>query len=185
MPDPKEDIFATLQERYRHLCIARDNTQQNIERLQTHHRELMGQIKDCFAVARVFDRDLCSELRSDPSNDLRRPKKSFHSPSINPRQALTIRGLVLDAVERAYPNCIRASDIQRQLLDLGYETHEKTVGMTLYRWSLENRVRREGRMDWYFVPLECRLNIKVNKDHDELAPALKLLAPLGAVGDDP
>jgi hypothetical protein len=153
MLDSQDDVFATLLERYRKLCVERDNAQDNIERMQAHQRELVAQINDCLAAARVFDYSLGADDDSDIGDGPSRPPRSFYTPAAHPRQrTLTVRGLVLAAVEKAHPNSVRAADIHRQLIDRGYSVHEKTVGMTLYRWSLENRVRRDGKMDWYFVP---------------------------------
>jgi len=183
MPDSQDDVAAALLERYQKLCLARAGAQQNIERIQAHQRELIAQINDCLAAARVFG---CEIDQSDPLTTLdgtHRSPKPFHVPSMRPRRgALTIRGLVLDAVERVYPNPIRASDIHRQLTKSGHAIHEKTVGMSLYRWSLETRVRREGRLDWFYVPPLDRQATKINGHHNGKTPASELFAPLGAEG---
>jgi len=181
MSDSPDDLVATLQARYRKLCIERDNAQDNIERTQAHQRELIAQINDCLAAARVFDCNLGADAEIDAADSPGRPSRSFHTPAVHPRQrTLTVRGLVLAAVEKAYPNAIRAADIHRQLIDRGHPVHEKTVGMTLYRWSLENRVRRDGKMDWYFVPPGHRHSIETRGACNGKAPESELMAPLAS-----
>jgi len=63
----------------------------------------------------------------------------------------TIREHALAAAEAAFPNPIRASGLRQQLEALGIKTHEKTVGMTLYRLLKGKKLRRDG-WDWFWVP---------------------------------
>ena len=176
MLDSRHATSAALRDRYRRLCIARDNVRENIERMEAHQRELVAQINDCLAVARVFDWDLGHAPLSDGPDSISQWSRPFHELSVQPRHGVvTIRGLVLDAVEKAYPNPIRSGDIHRQVVDRGYAIHEKTVGMSLYRWSLQNRVRRDGR-DWYFVPPGNRPPT-IGSDHQGTESASELGLP--------
>lgn len=85
-----ESSITALRERYRQLCVARDNCQENVERIQAHQRGLTAEIRDCLAAARVFGCDLGSRASPDTSGCATRPFRSFHIPSIQPRQrALT------------------------------------------------------------------------------------------------
>jgi hypothetical protein len=64
----------------------------------------------------------------------------------------TIRELVLERLKLAFPEGLKAADIRAHIEALrGTELHEKTVGMTLYRLSLDGAVSRTGRT-WFFVP---------------------------------
>lgn len=63
-----------------------------------------------------------------------------------------VRERVLAFLRSHYPNGARAADIKAYLKSAyGVETHEKTVGMTLYRLSLQKLVLREGRT-WFLSP---------------------------------
>jgi hypothetical protein len=59
-----------------------------------------------------------------------------------------IKGLVLQNVRASGTSGIRAKTIIVALRTRGIVMHDKTVGMTLYRLSLDGTVSRKGR-DWY------------------------------------
>lgn len=63
-----------------------------------------------------------------------------------------VRDAILERLKFAGPRGLRASEL-RQYYENAFATilHEKTIGMTLYRLSKEERVRREGRT-WFYVP---------------------------------
>lgn len=63
-----------------------------------------------------------------------------------------IREIVIDQLKEAGAKGARAADI-RQYIERVYDPdiHEKTVGMTLYRLSQRDIVRRRG-LRWFFVP---------------------------------
>jgi hypothetical protein len=62
-----------------------------------------------------------------------------------------IRDRVLAYLEAKYPSGCLASELREHLLNsFGTETHEKTVGMTLYRLSKQGLVTRKGRT-WFFA----------------------------------
>lgn len=63
----------------------------------------------------------------------------------------SIKDFILDQVRDAFPNSLKAADIKAKLKERGIKFHSKTVGMTLYRWSTEGRVRRDGHK-WFYVP---------------------------------
>lgn len=64
---------------------------------------------------------------------------------------IVVKDFVLVEAEKAFPNPVRASDLNAKLKELGYEVHPKTIGMSLYRWSVKKLIRREGA-DWFYVP---------------------------------
>jgi hypothetical protein len=135
MSDSQENAaVAAILDRYWELCGAHERAQENICKLQAHQRELMAEINDCSAAARLFGLDLARPAipRAGPNDQ-------------------SVKAMVLQAAEDAHPQPVQASEVRRQLARQGYVIHEKTVGMTLYRWSLAGRVRRDG-LDWYFVP---------------------------------
>lgn len=69
-----------------------------------------------------------------------------------PEKAPKIKDFVADSLRKAGDHGIKAAEI-RLLLQATHniETHEKTVGMTLYRLSREGLARRDG-ITWFFVP---------------------------------
>ncbi|MCC7268078.1 MAG: hypothetical protein IT546_12175 [Caulobacteraceae bacterium] len=73
------------------------------------------------------------------------------------RQAapISIKNTVLDEARAAHPRPVRAAEIREKLRELGHDIHDKTIGMTLYRWSKKGAIRRDG-VDWYYVPEDQR-----------------------------
>jgi hypothetical protein len=64
----------------------------------------------------------------------------------------SIRTIALERLEGAGPAGLKAADIRKFIEDTySIETHEKTVGMTLYRLLKDELVRREGHI-WFLVP---------------------------------
>jgi hypothetical protein len=165
MADSPEEVRAAILARYRQLCADHEMAQKNVDLVQAHQRELMTQINDCFAAARLFGVDLMAEFQDEAKDDPRQPALLTLDP-VTPgpspvpaapglRAGPSVKTLVLEAAERAYPRPVRASEVRRELERLGYIIHEKTVGMTLYRWSLSHFTQRTGR-DWYFIPPDQR-----------------------------
>ena len=64
----------------------------------------------------------------------------------------TVREGVLARLKAIHPKGSKAGEL-RTFMEETYamELHEKTVGMTLYRLSQDQKVRRDGRT-WFFVP---------------------------------
>ncbi len=108
-----------IQDRYQKLCGAREKAQENIVRLQSHQRQLLAEIEACVAAARLFGLDL------DRPPTIRASGKG-----------LTIKALILQAAEDAYPQPVQAADVHRQLANMGYAVHDKTVG---------SRISADGR----------------------------------------
>ncbi len=140
MPDSPEDAIAAIVARYQQLCADHEKAQAHIERLQIHQHGLAAQISDCFAAARLFGFDLVAAFGAAPVG----------------KSGPTIKDLVLEAAELAYPNPVEAAGIRRALAAAGHVIHEKTVGMTLYRLSVKGYVRRDGKQAWYFIPPDHR-----------------------------
>lgn len=64
----------------------------------------------------------------------------------------SIREIALMRLREAGDEGARAKSIREYILaTYGVETHEKTVGMTLYRLFKEGAVRRDGHV-WFFAP---------------------------------
>jgi hypothetical protein len=125
-------------DRYWELCGAQDRARENISKLQAHQKELAAQISACAAVAKQFGVDLATPPAADRIQGGR-----------------SIKAMVLQATEDAFPLPVQAAEVRRALGSNGYTIHEKTVGMTLYRLSVSQRVRRDG-LDWYFIPQPAR-----------------------------
>jgi hypothetical protein len=166
MPDSQDKLIAATLARYRQLCA-------DAAKVQALQRELMAQINDCFAAARVFKFDLVAEAERAAAGDPRQPYLGATDPAAHalfsvPTSPIapgapSVKALVLEAAEKAYPGPVRALGVRRELENRGYTIHEKTVGMTLYRWSVDGCTQRIGR-DWYFVPPDQR-STKVNGRH--------------------
>ena len=84
-----------------------------------------------------------------------RSQASSAAPTPTPPKPKTIREHAIEAAEKAYPNAVRAGTIRKNLEEIGIKTHEKTVGMTLYRLLKDGVLRRDG-WDWFFVPADQR-----------------------------
>lgn len=65
--------------------------------------------------------------------------------------ATPIRELVLNELRVAFPDGLTAAAIRERVQAIRGPLHDKTIGMTLYRLSLLNMSRRDGRT-WFFVP---------------------------------
>jgi hypothetical protein len=178
MPDSRDQMIATILTRYRQLCADHDTAQQNVERMQQHQLGLMAQINDCFAAARLFGFDLVAEFQHEAKGDPSQLPLQAPNPIIpplfpvgatpTPRRERKVKDLVLDAVEAAHPLPAKVADIRRDLADKGIAIHQKTVGMSLWRWLRNGRVRREGQ-NWYFVPPEHRATTKINGHQHKVA----------------
>lgn len=134
MSDSRNAAAVAIQERFQELSEDYDKTQDNIVRLQSHQRQLLTEI-DAYVVAA---RHLGLELKRPPT-----VRASGNGQSI--------KALILQMVEDAYPQPVQAGDVRRQLTGMGYAIHERTVDMTLYRWGTAGRVKRDGH-GWYFIP---------------------------------
>jgi hypothetical protein len=165
MAESYDDVRAAILAVYRQLCADHEMARQNVEVVQAHQRTLKAKINDCFAAARLFEFDLVAEFQGAANGDPRQSTLRASAPiaptlfPVPPAPATkplaSIKTLVLEFTERAYPHPTRAADIRHNLELMGYPVHEKTVGMTLYRWSLDGCVRRNG-WDWFFIPFEQR-----------------------------
>jgi hypothetical protein len=160
-------IKAGIVRRYRQFCADWAADQATIERhqsaiqaCQAHQQELAAKALDCEAAARAFGFNLVTAMaalveqaQSQTQAPLDVPQPPVAPPPIPPRgsKGPTIKELVLEIAQQAYPKPIRASDVRRQLANRGFSAHDKTVGMTLYRWLRSGELRRDN-WDWYYVP---------------------------------
>ncbi len=63
----------------------------------------------------------------------------------------------LELLVEAYPEPLKAADIRKQIeAETRTKYHEKTAGMSLYRLSQDDLVRREGKDLWFYVPEKQR-----------------------------
>jgi hypothetical protein len=77
-----------------------------------------------------------------------------------PRRAMfSIKNFVLEAAKAEHPGPVRARMLRQQLRERGHDIHDKTIGMSLYRWAQRGAIRREG-IDWYFVPEDQRSSVE-------------------------
>lgn len=137
----KEEIYI----KYKELKHQEAELVFELKRIQDEIDSIDGQISDCVAAARLFGLSLNDSELPDPAPML--------PDLVTPELAkLTIREFTLRALKAAYPSSVKARDIKENYENTyGGVLHYKTVGMTLYRLSLEFLVERKGR-EWKFVP---------------------------------
>jgi hypothetical protein len=117
-------------------------------------QEQYGQL---IGMATLFNFDLKAEFEAEISRQTQfrevdaPPQNALEMASTADTPKRTVKDHVIDAARQAYPNPIRASALRRQLEATGIGVHEKTIGMTLYRLSRVNMLRRDG-WDWFWVP---------------------------------
>jgi hypothetical protein len=135
-------VSEAIRAKHRELLRQLRAIEEEALKLQARRGEIQHHLEDCQAAARLFGVALDE---TEPT-----PAPALPNGSSN-REKLPIRMMVLDELKRAYPNPVRAGPLRQALLDRGINTHEKTVGMTLYRLSL-NRLSNRIGLDWYYVP---------------------------------
>lgn len=87
-------------------------------------------------------------LSDDEKKEILANKLDKEDDAATPR----IKDRVLEHLKAVSPRGAKAADIRRRLKDAyGIDTHDKTVGMTLYRLSREGIVGRDGHI-WFFHP---------------------------------
>lgn len=89
-----------------------------------------------------------------PNSDPPPVAADLHTTTASPPPAKEprIRDITLECLRAAAPSGMKSAEIRSLLANThNIKTHEKTVGMTLYRLSTERLVRRSGRT-WFFVP---------------------------------
>lgn len=137
-------------------------TTNEIERLEQKKIALGQEVNDLTTAAKVFNIDLDTEFSrwaaekaavetaAAPDGQTVLP-----APQISQMRSRTVKELVLEAAQKAYPQPIRAAEARKQIEAQGMKTHEKTVGMTMYRLLQDGKLRREG-WNWFFVPEDQR-----------------------------
>lgn len=143
-------------QRFRGIAAEYEGNKQRIADLQEQinvivkrQDELVASAQDCHAAARLFDLDLVAAAAAQTHQEAPTPltRASYGSP-----EPPSVKEFVLREAEAAHPNPVRASALRKLYQDkFGPELHEKTIGMTLYRLSRKQALRRRG-IDWYFVP---------------------------------
>lgn len=132
-----ESIEQELISKYNSLSQKRTKLLARKASLENALNEYAKQIDDCFAAARLFGVALTSP-----------PVDSVHSvEGQSGIEKPTLRDFVLSTLENEYPQSLKARQIQDMYELLYGKIHDKTVGMTLYRLSLDKKVVRDGR-DW-------------------------------------
>ena len=140
--------------------------------------------QDFVAAARVFGFDLETEYRAyavQLANIAATPytveaPQQASIPAVSPPRNRTVRDIVLEAAQQAYPSAVRAAALRKQLELQGIIVHEKTVGMTLYRLSREGVIERKGKADWFFVPEADRVPAAEGRESPGSDPGLLLHA---------
>ena len=81
----------------------------------------------------------------------------------------SIKNFVLSRAMAAHPEPIRAATIRDMVRKMGHDIHDKTIGMSLYRWSQKGVLRREGKADWYYIPMAERAPGSAQDGFDDIA----------------
>lgn len=172
--DPKQAaIFATLDKFNEAIIewVMAERDEKTANQLLANAKERKAKAEEkwtkCFAVAQLFGFDLDKEWdKAEAAKKMAEPNPLLHVPHrpvVTPAIAAnvvnagtgkpkTIREHLIDAAQQAHPNPVRASVLRQELATkFGIKTHEKTVGMTLYRLLKDGLLRRAGR-DWFFIP---------------------------------
>lgn len=128
----------------------RKGNRDQIVALQRREREIDLEIADCEAAARVFGVQLAKP-------------EEYETQELGVRLQIdpnvtSVRVAVLKMLKDTHPRPVQASELRTRLEHLGYDIHEKTVGMTLYRLSKAKKAQRTG-LKWCFVPQEERASI--------------------------
>lgn len=164
--DQTEVVKTEIIKRYLRVVAAWQTNKQEIERLQAQIAEiekkqvdLFKEGDDCTVAARLFGFDLEAEIRAlvqeTGSSSETAPPAQMPLPISAETSPPKVKDLVLAAAREAYPKPVRAAQVRQTLEARGIKVHEKTVGMTLYRWLRAGELRRDG-WDWFFVPEEQR-----------------------------
>lgn len=131
-----------------------------LEEIEKEKSTVSDKLQDCIKFATLFGFDLPKEVDEYFDKKMQENAHSAERPESPPPIELlsiatgkpkTVRELVLEAAQLAYPNAVKATALHNQLEEAGHRLHDKTVGMTLYRLSQDGYVRRKGR-EWFFVP---------------------------------
>lgn len=170
---PEIDVIkAATVARFRDIATRYADNQAAIANL-TKDQEQLGQLAQrCYATAELFGFDLLAEVAKltaieQPSQTAVQVAAASATmtavTTVAAQRPATIREIIVEAARQAFPRAVRSADLRRQLQSRGMSVHEKTVGMTLYRLSREQIMRREGKADWFFVPDDQRKPISGNE----------------------
>lgn len=170
MPDADHTtsaVIAATVERFRGIAREYAANSDRIAELQKRQEMLSQQAQQCYATAALFNFELLAEmarLDASPNSPVVEQSPPVPAPSLPPAKSQTVREFILEVAQASYPNPVRAADLRQQLELQGKPTHEKTIGMTLYRLARdEGAMRREGKADWYFVPEDQRTSTTESK----------------------
>lgn len=112
----------------------------SIQRLMREFRELSEQVEQLDAAAKVFGLPVDGDSVKTPTPPQAKNKRQF-------------KHIAFDVLKRAYPNTVKASEIQEEAeRQLGRKFHDKTAGMTLYRFLQKRIAERVGHSDWRYIP---------------------------------
>lgn len=120
-------------------------------RVADEQAEDLKQVHGCYDTATLFGFDLLAIVASIEATPAIRPAQLVEM-SVPAQKMPTVKEFILKAAQEAWPNRVRASELRRQMFDkFGWELHDKTAGMTLYRLLKEGRMKRSGS-DWFWNP---------------------------------
>ena len=165
MSDPSNVVANALAMRFADLCSTHHGlsreiaaAQARLEILEGRRRETWRDAQSMHSAAKQLNIDLIAVLE-ELYRQANTPAEN--RPDLIPFEAVqsaipaegtaTIREFALAQAKAAFPQPVRASELRKQLEADGRPTHEKTVGMTLYRLLREGHLRREGH-NWFFLP---------------------------------
>lgn len=192
-PDPLQAaIYATVTkladvlDRFVVADAAETNAKEELAKAEANKKTVLAEYAACYQTANLFGFNLDDEWRDhlQRNNPLLFPSDQIAPPpaaspaltaALTAEEPKTIKERILEAVERAYPKAVRAAVLRQYLEDeFRIKTHEKTVGMTLYRLLRDGYVRRKG-WDWFFVPEADRRKPTATEERESPADEAGLL----------
>lgn len=115
-------------------------------------------IMDAFGVSAYQEAEQKAGRKKTVWSHLAKVDSSANTENAEPSQPedlnadAPVRDLVLQKLKKAGLAGLKAADLRASIEALrGTTLHEKTIGMTLYRLSIDGLVRRDKRT-WFFVP---------------------------------
>jgi len=151
---PSPEIVAAFRAKFAELEQDMRTASDELHLLYARRQNIRGQMESLRAAAKTFGMNPW---------DLRTPELAEKSvddviaepaPDETGDESKSVRELVLQRLELAGPKGMKAADLRSHLERVyGIQTHEKTVGMTLYRLSkAEPSLARRDGTTWFFVP---------------------------------
>jgi hypothetical protein len=145
----RKQAFGEYTERRKAMIAEVQEARANVERAQ--------------AIAKARENELAEFERAAEIFGIVAPRPSYAEPAtmgIATAPDESFKDLALEFLKNSYPKHVRAADVQDYVeRRLRKKFHDKTAGMTLFRFSRDGVARRVG-WDWFYVPEDQREGLK-------------------------